>query len=283
MALLNGTALGARIREDVLTRATALAASRGRQPRLVTVVASSDPAVASYVESKRKMAAKAGIQLDVSDLGPHCTQQQIEAVVDELSADRTVDAIIMELPLAPGIDADRVLDRLDPAKDADGLTATNLGRLLAGRHDGIVAATPQACVELAETHAALTGRTVALLGRGRTVGRPLAALLLQRDATPVICHTRTARIEEVVRSCDVVIAAVGRAGFAGAAMLRAGQIVIDAGINVVDGAVRGDVDRAGAESAGVAALSPVPGGVGPVTTAILFRNVIRAIELQQNV
>jgi len=279
--LLNGTALAARIREGVLERANAITAERGRPPRIVTILASDDASAASYVQSKTKTAEKAGMQFEIRDLGAGATQQRIDAVMDELSGDRTVDAIVLELPLARGIDPNRVLDRLDPAKDVDGLTATNLGRLLAGRTDGIVAATPQACVELAETFAPLSQRTVAVVGRGRTVGRPLAALLLQRDATPLICHSRTERLEEAVRFCDVVIVAVGRAGLAGASMLRAGQIVIDAGINVAGGSVRGDVDRAAAESAGVAALSPVPGGVGPVTTAILFRNVLRAIELQQ--
>ena len=279
--LLSGTALAAQIRASVLQQATERTAARGRMPRIVSVVASADPSTLSYVNSKARTAGKVGMQLDVVDLGVHCTQEQLDARVTELSNDSAVDAIIIEFPLAPGLDADRVLDRLEPAKDVDGLTPTNMGRLLAGRGDGLIAATPLACIELAQMHAPIAGRSVAVIGRGRTVGRPLAALLLQYDATPHVCHTRTQNLGQIVRSCDVVMAAAGKAGMVGDELLREGHVVIDAAINVVGENVVGDVDRDAAVRAGVAALTPVPGGVGPVTTAILFRNVLRALELQE--
>jgi methylenetetrahydrofolate dehydrogenase (NADP+)/methenyltetrahydrofolate cyclohydrolase len=191
-----------------------------------------------------------------------------------------VHGIILEFPLAKGLDSDEALECIAAAKDVDGLTAGNLGLLLSGRESAALAsATAQSCIALAEQAGGVAGKRVVIVGRGRTVGRPLIPLVVNRHGTVTVCHSKTPALPDVVRTGDVVFVAVGRAGMIGRDHVRAGQVVIDAGINVVDGGVRGDVDSAAIESI-VAAYTPVPGGVGTLTTAYLFHNVMQAMRLQ---
>jgi methylenetetrahydrofolate dehydrogenase (NADP+)/methenyltetrahydrofolate cyclohydrolase len=169
---------------------------------------------------------------------------------------------------------------MDPHKDVDGLTPLNLGLVASGREsEAIPAATPQACIELAETQGSLVGKKVGVVGRGRTVGRPLASMLINRHATVTVCHTRTRDLREALAHCDVVMVAAGKPGLIRAEHLSTGQIVIDAGINVVTDGLVGDVDAESVRPI-AAALTPVPGGVGTLTTAIVFRNLMRAMRLQ---
>ena len=256
------------------------ARARGLQPRVLDVIASSDPGVASYVRSKEKSAAALGITLDVMTLPPDASQKILGDALRNASADPAVHGIIVEFPLAAGLDADETLACVAANKDVDGLTAENLGLLLSGRESvALASATAQSCIALAEQEGGVAGKRVVIVGRGRTVGRPLIPLVVNRHGTVTVCHSKTPALPDVVRSGDVVFVAAGRAGLIGRDHLRAGQVVIDAGINVVDGGLRGDVDTAAAESI-VAAYTPVPGGVGTLTTAYLFHNVMQAMRLQ---
>jgi methylenetetrahydrofolate dehydrogenase (NADP+)/methenyltetrahydrofolate cyclohydrolase len=214
--------------------------------------------------------------VEIHNLGTGSTQARLLEACRALSADVTVDGILLELPLAPGLDADAALDEIAPGKDIDGLTPWNLGLVSAGREeDALTSATAQACVLLAETQGALAGKRVGLIGRGRTVGRPLMGMLINRHATVTVCHTRTRDLKAAIADCDIVMVAIGKARQITGGQLRPGQVVIDAGINYLDGKLVGDVDAASVEGV-AAALTPVPGGVGPLTSALIFQNLIRA-------
>lgn len=252
----------------------------GIEPCLAVVVASDDPSVASYAQSKSKLAGKLGIalRLEVVDLADG--QAALEALLRGLSADPLVHGILLELPLADGFDVDRAIDCIDPAKDVDGLTPVNLGRIASGNEkDALVSATPLACIRLAESVMPLSGARAAVIGRGRTVGRPLASMLTNRHATVTVCHSRTADLAGTVAPADIVFSATGAPGLVDGSIVADGQVVVDAGISVVDGAVVGDVDAASV-GAKARAMTPVPGGVGPLTATLIFENVIRAMALQ---
>jgi methylenetetrahydrofolate dehydrogenase (NADP+)/methenyltetrahydrofolate cyclohydrolase len=243
---------------------------------MAVLLATEDPASAIYAETKKKGAAALGIEVDLHNLGSGATQAQLLDACRTFSADAKVHGILLELPLAPGLNADAALDEIAPGKDIDGLTPWNLGLISAGReHEALTSATAQACILLAETQGALAGKRVALIGRGRTVGRPLMGMLINRHATVTVCHTRTPDLKAAIADCEIVMVAIGKARRITGAQLSPGQIVIDAGINYIDGKLTGDVDAASAEGV-VAALSPVPGGVGPVTSALIFQNLIKA-------
>lgn len=274
---ISGADIAKRIREEVKAD-VARAEGAGVVPKMAAVITSDDPAALSYAQSKVRLAGKLGIELQIVEMD-HPGQDALEETLKGLSEDPGVHGIMLELPLAGGLDLDRALDRIDPLKDVDGLTARNLGMLFDGREDEtIVPATPQACILLAETVGPLSGRQVAVIGKGRTVGKPLIALLLNRRATPVICHSKTRDTAAAIKDSEVVFVAVGKAGLLRADMVHAGQTLIDAGINVVDGKIVGDVAPEAQEAA--AAFTPVPDGVGPVTTALIFKNLMKAIRLQ---
>jgi len=277
--MLRGKPLADAEREAIARRARSLE-DAGTTPRLAVVVASDDPAVAKYAEAKGRSAAKLGIALDLVVFDPAEGQVALEARIAGLSADPAVHGILLELPVAGSLDAESAIARIDPKKDVDGLTAVNLGLIAAGREAGAIApATPLACIRLAESVAPLAGKTATVVGRGRSVGRALIPMLINRDVTVTVCHTRTRDLAAAIAPADLVFVAAGRAGLVGPGLLKAGQVVIDAGINVVGDAVVGDVDPAAADV--VAALTPVPGGVGPLTSTLIFANLIRAIDLQQ--
>ena len=274
---LRGDVLAKVVRQNVAEAAARLNAA-GAPPKMAVILASEDPASVSYAEAKKKTAATLGIAVEIHDLGAAVTPRQLLEACRALSADAGVHGILLELPLAPALNADEALAQIAPAKDIDGLTPHNLGLIAAGREDGaLTSATAQACILLAETQGALAGKRVALIGRGRTVGRPLAGMLINRHATLTVCHSQTRDLAAAIVGCDVVMVAIGRARHITAAHLRAGQIVIDAGINYADGKLAGDVDAAAVEGI-AAALTPVPGGVGPLTSSLIFQNLIRAAQ-----
>jgi methylenetetrahydrofolate dehydrogenase (NADP+)/methenyltetrahydrofolate cyclohydrolase len=276
---LRGDVLAKAIREEVRVSAAELR-SRGILPRLAAVLTDSNPAILSYAESKAKMASDLGITFDLVILPPGETQEKLEAILKEFGENPEIHGIILELPLAPGFDLGRALDRIPPNKDIDGLTASNLGLLYMNREEeALVAATPQACVMLAESATTLAGARVGVVGKGRTVGTPLIGMLLNRHATLTVCHSQTPDLAAALRDCDIVFSAVGKSGLLTKNNLREGQILIDAGITVVDGKVRGDVDMNSVRGF-AAAITPVPQGVGPVTTALIFKNLLRAIQFQ---
>ncbi|MEQ8965825.1 MAG: bifunctional 5,10-methylenetetrahydrofolate dehydrogenase/5,10-methenyltetrahydrofolate cyclohydrolase [Azospirillaceae bacterium] len=270
-----GKPLAEAVRERVRERVAAVAV----RPTLAVVVASTDPAVAKYAEAKGRGAEKLGIALEIAIVEPEAGQGALEDRIDALSADPDIHGILLELPVDKRLDAESAIRRIDPAKDVDGLTPINLGLIAAGREaDALAPATPLACLALAESVTPIAGKRAVVIGRGRSVGRALAPMLVNRDATVTICHTKTPDLAEAIAPAELVFVAAGKAGLIGPAHLKPGQVVIDAGINVIDGGIVGDVDPAAGGV--VAALTPVPGGVGPLTSALIFDTLMRALDLQ---
>ncbi|NUS94499.1 MAG: bifunctional 5,10-methylenetetrahydrofolate dehydrogenase/5,10-methenyltetrahydrofolate cyclohydrolase [Nocardia sp.] len=277
-ASLTGKDLAAAINADTTARAKTLTERAGRAPRLALVVANDDPASAWYVNSLKKSAANRGIDCDTVDLGADASADTLRTELSVRSADPDTDAIMLQTPLPAGVTLDDVSPAIAATKDVDGVSPLSLGLLAAGSA-GFAPATAEAVVELLEHHGvALEGRHVAVVGRSNVVGKPLAHLLLAKNATVTVCHSRTTNLPAITAAADVVVAAAGRIGLVTGANVRAGAVVIDVGTNEsADGKIVGDVD---AESVrGIAGgLSPVPGGVGPVTTALLMRHVVIAAE-----
>lgn len=262
------------------------AASLPRQPGLSVVLVGEDPASQVYVGSKEKAAGKANIRGSVHRLPATASMDDVLAVLEALSVDDSVDGILVQLPLPAGLDADRIIAAIPPEKDVDGLTAVSAGQLLLGR-DGLTPCTPQGSMRLlAKVMPDLTGKHAVVVGRSILVGKPLALMLLEKNATVTVAHSRTKDLPAVCREADILCVAVGRPGLVTGDMIKPGAVVIDVGINRVesDGEKRlvGDVvyDEA-SEVAG--AVTPVPGGVGPMTIACLLRNTVVASARRQSV
>jgi len=274
MIVLSGRELAAEIRSGTASAAAELAVL-GHPPRLSVVTATDDEASAWYVRSIASAAAKAGIGCEVEDLGPGAAAGGIAAQLSALSADPTVAGIIVTTPLPGGARLAELTEAIDPAKDVDGANPVSLGRLMTGL-PAFAPATAEAVLRLLDAHGVeLEGRHAVVVGRSAVVGKPVAHLLLDRNATVTIAHSRTRDLAAITRQADVLVVAAGRAGLIGPDHVRAGATVIDVGTNATpDGGLAGDVDARVADVAG--ALSPVPGGVGPVTTALLLRHVTEA-------
>jgi methylenetetrahydrofolate dehydrogenase (NADP+)/methenyltetrahydrofolate cyclohydrolase len=256
----------------------AVLAERGIVPGLGTVLVGDDPGSHSYVKGKHSDCVKVGIASIRRDLPADITQAELERVIDELNADPTCTGYIVQLPLPKHLDENAILERIDPAKDADGLHPVNLGRLVLGA-PGALPCTPHGIVYLLRRYGIeLNGAQVVVVGRGVTVGRPIGLLLTRRseNATVTLCHTGTRDLAAEVRRADIVIAAAGVPGLITADMVRPGAAVIDVGVSRTEAGLRGDVAPEVAEVAGY--LSPNPGGVGPLTRAFLLSNVIEAAE-----
>jgi methylenetetrahydrofolate dehydrogenase (NADP+) / methenyltetrahydrofolate cyclohydrolase len=273
--IIDGKAVAARIREQVAEDVAQLVSERGSPPGLATVLVGADPASQIYVAGKHRACAEAGIASVGFELPEHTSQEELAAVVSELNADPAVSGIIVQLPLPGHLDAARATSAVDPAKDVDGLTPTNAGLLVQGR-DGLVSATPLGVIELLRRYdTPLEGAHAVVVGRSDLVGKPVASLLLAENATVTVCHSRTRGLEQLCLSADVLIAAVGRPRLVTGEMVREGATVIDVGMNRTDDGLVGDVDfEAAAERA--RAITPVPGGVGPMTIAMLLRNTVKA-------
>ena len=280
--ILDGKAIAAELREDVRTRVAALRAAGRRTPGLAVVLVGGDPASHVYVGSKVKQTEAVGMRSIEHRLPETTSEAELLAVVARLNADPAVDGILVQLPLPKGIDSARVIEAIDPAKDVDGFHPINVGRLSTGL-PSLVPCTPRGCVILARRATAdLTGLHAVIVGRSNIVGKPLAQLLLAENCTVTVAHSRTRDLPAVCRMADILVAAVGRPRMLGAAHVKPGAIVIDVGINRVpaaDGGSKlvGDVDyEAAAALAG--AITPVPGGVGPMTIACLLDNTVVAYE-----
>ena len=276
--LIDGTAASRRVLEEVRVRVQGCAA-RGVTPMLAVVLVGDDPASQVYVRNKERRAAEVGIATRDHRLPAEgTTTESLVALVRELSADREVDGILVQLPLPAHVDADAVLLSIDPAKDVDGFHPDNLGRLVLGR-PRFVPCTPAGCMRLLEDAGVdPRGKRALVVGRSTIVGKPMAQLLLAADATVTIAHSRTADLAEEVSRAEILVAAVGRPRMIRGEWIRPGAAVIDVGINrLPDGKLAGDVDFEPArERAGW--ITPVPGGVGPMTIAGLMRNVVLSAE-----
>jgi methylenetetrahydrofolate dehydrogenase (NADP+)/methenyltetrahydrofolate cyclohydrolase len=273
---LTGAELSAQIRARVSASAAALTAA-GRPPRLAVVVATTDESTAWYVRSIARAATTVGILCDVVSLGDTVDGEEIRAVLRRLSDDPSVQGVILQTPLPTGVDLARAASAINPSKDVDGANPDSLGRLAAGL-PAFAPATAQAVVALLVHYdVPLAGRDAVVVGRSTVVGKPVALLLLDRNATVTVCHSRTANLAAATSRADVLIAAVGRPGLIGPEHVGPGAVVIDVGTNATqDGGLVGDVDPA--VEGHTAGLTPVPGGVGPVTTALLLEHTIRASE-----
>ncbi len=277
--ILDGKATSATIRAELAERVAKLATD-GVVPGLATVLVGDDGPSHTYVNLKHKACAEIGMHSRRVELAEDATQATVEAAVRELNADPAIHGFLIQLPLPRGLDSGRLLELVDPAKDADGLHPTNLGRLVL-QEPGPLPATPHACVVLLERYGVpIAGAEVCVVGRGVTVGRPLGLLLSRKasngNATVTQCHTGTKDIAEHTRRADIVIAAVGVPGLLTADMVRPGAAVLDIGTTRVDGMTVGDVAAEVRDVAGY--LAPIPGGVGPMTIAMLLTNVVEAAE-----
>jgi methylenetetrahydrofolate dehydrogenase (NADP+)/methenyltetrahydrofolate cyclohydrolase len=275
--ILDGKSLAALVRAEVKSKVAALA-QRGIRPGLAVVLAGDDPASKVYVRNKTRACEEVGVRSQQIDYPASVTQEELMACIRKLNVDAAVHGILVQLPLPKHIDSARVLEAVSPAKDVDGFHAESMGALLAGA-PGFVPCTPAGVMRmLAHWEVPLAGRRAVVIGRSNIVGKPLALLLLQKDATVTICHSKTRELEALARQADILVAAIGRAKLVTAQMVKPGACVIDVGINrLADGSLAGDVDFAAAKDV-AGWISPVPGGVGPMTIAMLLENCLRAAE-----
>ena len=273
--IIDGKALAAQVRDSVKPAVERLGA-RGVRPGLAVILAGDDPASHTYVRNKIKACADTGVRSQLHELPAAIAESALLEQVRALNEDPLVHGILVQMPLPKHIRSASILDAVSPAKDVDGFHPANLGALVAGL-PAVAPCTPAGVMRmLAAEGVVLEGRSAVVLGRSTIVGKPMALLLLQRDATVTICHSRTTHLAEVARQADILVAAVGRAKFVTAAMVKPGACVIDVGVNrLADGKLAGDVDYAAVrEVAGM--ITPVPGGVGPMTVAMLIHNAVNA-------
>ena len=273
--IIDGKALAAQVRDSVKPAVERLGA-RGVRPGLAVILAGDDPASHTYVRNKIKACADTGVRSQLHELPAAIAESALLEQVRALNEDPLVHGILVQMPLPKHIRSASILGAVSPAKDVDGFHPANLGALVAGL-PAVAPCTPAGVMRmLAAEGVVLEGRSAVVLGRSTIVGKPMALLLLQRDATVTICHSRTTHLAEVARQADILVAAVGRAKFVTAAMVKPGACVIDVGVNrLADGKLAGDVDYAAVrEVAGM--ITPVPGGVGPMTVAMLIHNAVNA-------
>ncbi len=301
--ILDGVAVAAEIRAEVATGVAAWVAAGHRAPCLAAVLVGDDPASQVYVGSKTKGCAEAGMESRTVRLAATAGQAEIEAAIDALNEDDTVDGILVQLPLPKGITERAILERVDPAKDVDGFHSSSVGRLWLGE-DGLVPATPSGAMELLRRAGIpIAGREAVVVGRSTIVGKPMAALLLAANATVTVCHSRTQDLPAVCRRADILVAAIGRAAMIGPEFVKEGAVVIDVGINrvtdraTVERLFPGDAKRLAAlEKRGgtlvgdvdfthvapkASAITPVPGGIGPLTVAMVISSTFKAARLRR--
>lgn len=274
--ILDGKAVASRVRQQVALEAAAFAVKEGRRPGLAVVQVGADPASSVYVRHKRKACAEAGIESFAHDLPATTSEAELLSLVARLNADDRVDGILVQLPLPKGLDANRVMDSVDPAKDVDGFHPVNTG-LLAQKRPALRPCTPYGVIRLAKEYGIeLAGARATVVGASNIVGRPMALELLLARSTVTVCHTGTRDLQAEVERADVVVAAVGKPDFVKGEWIRPGAVVFDVGVNrLPDGRLVGDVEyEVAAQRA--AWITPVPGGVGPMTIAMLLDNTLHA-------
>jgi methylenetetrahydrofolate dehydrogenase (NADP+) / methenyltetrahydrofolate cyclohydrolase len=272
--VIDGKAVAERVRRRVADEVSSL----GLKPGLATILVGDDPASAVYVRMKREDSAQVGIESFHHEPGGDVSGEALAGLLRDLNADERVHGILLQLPLPDGLDQDQFTSLIDPAKDVDGLTSANAGLLMQDREEAMVPCTPAGVMELlGEAGVELEGARAVVLGRSILVGKPLLQLLLAANATVTQCHSRTRDLPAVCREADVLIAAVGSPGLVSADMVSEGAVVIDVGTNRTDSGLVGDVDY-DAVAAKAGAITPVPGGVGPMTRAMLLVNTLRAAK-----
>jgi methylenetetrahydrofolate dehydrogenase (NADP+)/methenyltetrahydrofolate cyclohydrolase len=278
---LEGGPIAAEIRAAVAEDVASFIAAHGRPPALAVVIVGRDAPSTVYLEQILRGCAKVGIDARFVELEGEATEAAVVATIRELNADRRVDGVIVQMPLPRTIRLRSVIDAIDPAKDIDGIHPLNAGLLRLG-YDGFLPATAHASVEiLRRSGIEIAGQDAVVIGRSAVVGMPAAFLLVKEDATVTVCHTRTRDLAAKVKQADIVVVAAGHPGLVTGDMLKPGAVVVDVGINIVDGRIVGDVEFESAARV-ASAITPVPGGVGPLTNALLLTHLIRAAERQAN-
>ncbi len=284
--IIDGKQAAAKLRITIAKDVTALKASKGITPSLTVVLVGDDPASQVYVRNKAKQTTEVGMISNEIRLPENCSQAELLSQLTRLNNDTSVHGILVQLPLPKHLDESLVIGAITPEKDVDGFHAMNAGRLLNGESGAMVPCTPQGCIILAKQHLGndLSGKHAVVIGRSNIVGKPVALLLLQQNCTVTIAHSRTENLPQICQQADILIAAVGRAEFVQADWVKKGATVIDVGINRIEDMVTGkmklvgDVDYA-AVSEVCGAITPVPGGVGPMTIACLLKNTLEAAKL----
>ena len=274
--ILSGKIMSESLRKEIAERVSALK-ERGVTPGLAVILVGNDPASEIYVRNKGNGCAEVGMYSRTINMPEETTQEQLEAAIEELNNDSAIHGILVQLPLPKHLDENAALAKILPEKDVDGFHLINAGHMLTGT-PGVVACTPKGALYMIQsTGVDLNGKEAVVIGRSNIVGKPMAMLLLKENCTVTMCHSRTQNLAEHTRRADILVAAVGKAGFVTADMVKPGAIVIDVGINRVDGKVKGDVDYdAVKEVAGW--ITPVPGGVGKMTITMLLMNTVEAAE-----
>jgi methylenetetrahydrofolate dehydrogenase (NADP+)/methenyltetrahydrofolate cyclohydrolase len=276
---LEGAPIAAEIRTAVAEDVASFTVAHGRSPHLAVVIVGRDAPSTVYLEQILRGCAKVGIEADFVELEGEATEASVTAAIRELNANPAVDGVIVQMPLPPSIRLRSVIDAIDPAKDIDGIHPLNAGLLRLG-YDGFLPATAHAAVEiLRRSGIEIAGQDAVVVGRSAVVGMPAAFLLVKEDATVTVCHSRTRDLAAHVARADIVVVAAGRPNLITGAMLKPGAVVVDVGINVVEGRIVGDVEFESAARV-ASAITPVPGGVGPLTNALLLTHLIRAAERQ---
>ena len=274
--ILSGKTMSEELRAEIASRVSALK-ERGLTPGLAVILVGNDPASEIYVRNKGNGCTEVGMYSRTINMPAETTQEELEAAIEDLNADSAIHGILVQLPLPKHLDEQAALAKILPEKDVDGFHLINAGHMLTGT-EGVVACTPRGALHMIKsTGVNLSGKEAVVIGRSNIVGKPMAMLLLKENCTVTMCHSRTQNLAEHTRRADILVAAVGKAGFVTADMVKPGAIVIDVGINRVDGKVKGDVDYdAVKEVAGW--ITPVPGGVGKMTITMLLMNTVEAAE-----
>ncbi len=276
--LIDGKRISTEIRAELKQETQAFVAETGVVPKLAVILVGEDPASQVYVRNKGRACEEIGFAAEQITLPATTTQEELDALVDRLNADKTVHGILVQLPLPKGLSEERVLLRISPDKDVDAFHPYNVGRMVAGQIT-YLPCTPAGVMELIERSGiSVEGKDCVVIGRSNIVGKPMAHLLMQANGTVTVCHSRTKDLAEHTRRADVLVAAIGKANFVTADMVKPGAVVIDVGINRgADGKLTGDVDFASVEPI-ASYITPVPGGVGPMTIAMLMKNTLTAAK-----
>ena len=277
MILIDGKKVSAEVRNRLAEETKILKEKTGKEPGLATVLVGDDPASAVYVRNKNKTCRELGFQSFENQLSSGTTEEKLLNLIDDLNSNPNVHGILVQLPLPDQIDSEKILKAIDPKKDVDGFHPVNVGKLVVGSAL-LTPCTPTGIIKLLDHYGIqISGKHAAIIGRSNIVGKPVSMLLLHRNATITICHSRTENLGEITRGADILIAAVGRPHFVTENMVGKGAVVIDVGINRVDGKLTGDVEFEPV-SKKASYITPVPGGVGPMTIALLMENTLKAFK-----
>ncbi|MEM3399792.1 MAG: bifunctional methylenetetrahydrofolate dehydrogenase/methenyltetrahydrofolate cyclohydrolase FolD [Candidatus Micrarchaeia archaeon] len=267
--IIDGKALSERILEEVKNEAFMLK----RKPQLAVVLVGDDPASRTYVKNKEKACERIGVLHKTIELPADVSEEEVVSVISHLNGDEKIDGILVQLPLPEHINEEKVITSINPSKDVDGIHPINLGRLLRGE-EGVKPCTPRGIIALLDSiNYEIQGKNAVVVGRSNIVGKPVSLMLLARNATVTVCHSKTRNLEAHTRNADILVAAVGKPKFITADMVKSGAVVIDVGINRLEGKLVGDVDFEAVKEKAYA-ITPVPGGVGPMTVAMLMRNLV---------